>query len=352
MFRTRILAAAATLVVAVSAAACARSSTEALPLDGPTPPELSLLYEQAQSAGETRVVFYGPQAKDLEPAFDLFHRRFPSITVEAVGLFGPQLDAKVHTEASTGQRTGDLVQVANTPVPFAREGLCQAYRPPNTTQLAAPYSDLGDRVQASTTVPFGLLYNKSKVEHPPKGWNDLVSGSFHGTMAIANPTVGGIADALSAGLQSGTFTPDYLRALHDQALQVVSDGQAVGQAVASGQAGVGLFVPYIVYKQLRDKGIDVGFVFPVEGGTYISPFLNCLLAGSPHPNAAKLLEGWFFSAEAQSAVATLGQYGTTPGAPAPQGLPSLNTVNTMKLPSLSATYDGSAANVAVLKSIF
>lgn len=352
MFRTRTLALAAALLTALSCAACARSDTGAIPLQGATAPELTTLYQQAQDAGETSVVFYGPQAKDLEPIFDLFHRRFPALTVTAVGLFGPQLDTKVHTEAATGQRTGDLVQVANAPIPFAREGLCQPYRPPTANALDARYSDLDNRVLASTLVPFGLLYNKTKLDHPPAAWNDLTSGAYSGKMAIANPTVGGIADALAAGLQSGTFTADYLRTLAAQQLQVVSDGQAVGQAVATGQAAIGLFVPYVVYKQLRDKGIDVGFVFPVEGGTYTSPFLNCLLADSPHPNAAKLLESWFFSDEAQSALASIGQYGTSPTAPAPEGLPALASVNMMKLPSLSATYDGSQSGAAVLKTIF
>lgn len=352
MIRVRFPVAAATAVLLAACAACGTSANSSASVSGSTPAALASLYEQAVKAGQTTVVFYGPQAADLKNAFAVFEKRFPKITVDAVNLFGPQLDTKVQTEASTGKHSGDLVQVANDPISFAQAGLCQAYKPPTAGQVPTQYSDLNNQVIASTVIPFGILYNKDKISSPPKSWADLVSGKYKNQMVVADPTVGGVSDAMSAGLVSGTFTEDYLRKLKEQGLQTVADGQAAAQAVATGQAGIGIFLPAVVYEQMHAKGVNVGFTFPVQGGTYLSPFLNCLLKGAPHPTAAKLLESWFFTAEGQSAQADLGQYSTVPGAPAPAGLPALSSVQQMKLPSLSETFTQSAAERTSLQSVF
>jgi ABC-type Fe3+ transport system substrate-binding protein len=343
MISNRLLRAVPAVVAVTLVAACSSSNagTDQLKSVGSTAPALAKLYDAAVSAGETKVVFYGPQATDLKPAFALFEKRFPKIHVEAVSLFGPQLDTKLHTEASTGKHSGDLVQVANAPISFARDGLCQSYRPPTSQSVDARYADLNDQVIASTVIPFGILYNKDVVHTPPKSWEDVVSGRYKGQIVMADPSVGGVADAASAGLVSGTFSEDFLRKLAAQDIQVASDGQTAAQAVATGQKGMALFLPDVVQQQLSAKGVNVGFAFPLESGNYVSPFLNCLLAKAPDPNAAKLLESWFFTNEAAQAMAAIGQYSTVKDAPAPAGLPPLAKVQQMNLPSLAQTFDAS-----------
>jgi ABC-type Fe3+ transport system substrate-binding protein len=338
-----LLRAVPAVVALALVAACGSTTTGGadLKLEGSTDPSLTALYDAAVKAGETKVVFYGPQATDLKPAFDLFEKRFPKIDVQAVSLFGPQLDTKLHTEASTNKHSADLVQVANAPISFARDGLCQSYRPPTASDVDARYADLDDQVIASTAIPFGILYNKNVVKNPPTSWDDVISGDYKGQIVMADPSVGGVADAGSAGLVSGTFTEDFLRKLNAQDIQTVSDGQTAAQAVATGQKGLALFLPDAVYQQLSAKGVNVGFAFPLKSGNYVSPFLNCLVTDAPHPDAAKLLESWFFTTEAAGALAAIGQYSTVTGVEGPKGLPSLADVAQMHLPSLAETFDES-----------
>lgn len=295
--------------------------------------ELQRLYDQAEQAGENELVIYGSRAVQLRPLFDLFEQRYPTISIEAIEAFGPELQTRLDQEFVSGQHVGDISWTGNRTTFFnADQGRFAQFRPSTAEELDDRYVDQGETYTVPFFSGFGIGYNTDLVsaEEAPQGWRDLLDPRWRGgKICLGNPKQsGGEVDVFTYMLndpQSG-FDEQYLRDLAAQEPRI-TDGSVVAQNVATGQCEVGLVYTTDEIHEQQATGAPVELTYPVEDGSHGSYGYLALIDGAPHPNAARLFATWMLTPGVADWLAGNGFYATLPGSDPPQGLPPLEELN-------------------------
>ena len=141
----------------------------------------------------------------------------------------------------------------------------------------------------------------------PRTWDDLLDPLLDGQISTASPRTSGTAYT-AMSLQIDRLGEDagreYLAALYEQVLQFTRSGTAPAQVVARGETAVAItFAPYC--EAARADGSEVEVVIP-EDATGYEVGAVAILAGAPHPEAARKYLDFALSAEGQLAGATSG----------------------------------------------
>jgi iron(III) transport system substrate-binding protein len=313
---------------------------------------LKSLYDVANTAGEREVVVYNPNTNANAPIFDAFSKRFPNIKIVGVDLFGPKLTTRLEAEAASGQAAGDVLYTTATDMPdYASKGLLVSFTPTTAAGIDQKYVGQDNKWFDWTLTVSGPFYNKAylKAADAPKSWQELVDPKWKKQLSISTLlSASGTGQALTALTLAGKIDQAWFRHLAaNQPVVSQANAQAI-QAVASGQATIGLDVPYHFFKAAVKKGAPFEFIFPTEGVISI-PLNEALLNHAPHPNAAKLFINWLFSTEAQTLLAEIGMQGTMPDAPKVAGAPEGLVFNVMDWRTLISKYP---AQLAMYKEIF
>jgi ABC-type Fe3+ transport system substrate-binding protein len=98
----------------------------------------------------------------------------------------------------------------------------------------------------------------------------------------------------------------------------------------SGEIKVALCaLSYAVYRYREIEKAPIEGIWPAEGvPVNLAPLV--ILAGAPHPNAAKLFVDWAFSAEGQHEMSRLvGAYSARRDVPSPVGQPAWGSFNAL-----------------------
>jgi len=313
---------------------------------------LKPLYDAAVAAGEVELVVYNPNTSANMPIFAAFSARFPTIKVVGVDLFGPKLTSRLEAEASSGQAAGDIVYTTSNDMPeYAGKGFLASYAPETTAGLDEKFVGTNRMWFDWTLTVSGPFYNKSYIKpaDAPKSWRELADRKWSKQISISTlQSVSGTGQALTALTIAGKLDRAWFEGLAaNRPIVSQANAQAI-QAVASGQATLGLDVPYHFFKAAAKKGAPFEFIFPEEGVISI-PLNEAILAKAPHPNAAKLFATWLFSAEVQALLADIGMQGTMPDAPKVVGAPQGLAFNVMDWRTLIAKYP---AQLEMYKQVF
>jgi len=130
----------------------------------------------------------------------------------------------------------------------------------------------------------------------PKNYQDLLDPKWKEKIVLQNPSVGGRGSGWFRAVYK-ELGLDYMKALTRQVVIVANTNDSV-DAVARGQYPLALAPATNRGSQLINEGAPVKFAHPAEG-SHITTNGVCLIANSPHPNAARLFLDWFFSREGQ-----------------------------------------------------
>ncbi len=130
----------------------------------------------------------------------------------------------------------------------------------------------------------------------PKSYKDLLNSKWKEKIVLQDPSKGGRGSGWFRAVYK-ELGLDYMKALAKQVVIVANTNDSV-DAVARGQYPLALAPATNRGRQLINEGAPVKFAHPAEG-SHITTNGVCLIANSPHPNAAKLFLDWFFSKEGQ-----------------------------------------------------
>lgn len=313
---------------------------------------LKSLYDAAVAAGEREVVVYNPNTAANTSIFAAFSARFPTIKVVGADLFGPKLTSRLEAEAASGQAAGDIVYSTPNEMPeYAAKGFLASYTPATAAGIDEKYVGTNKTWYDWTLTVSGPFYNKTYVKpaDAPKTWKALVDRKWDKQLSISSlQSITGTGQALTALSLAGKLDRAWFEALAaNHPIVSQANAQAI-QAVASGQATIGLDVPYHFFKAAAKKGAPFEFIFPEEGVISI-PLNEAVLAKAPHPNAARLFANWLFSVEAQTLLAEIGMQGTMPDAPKVVGAPAGLVFNVMDWRTLVDKYP---AQLEMYKQVF
>lgn len=365
--RTRFAVGGLALALAMTVAACGgggngasasaggSQSASGSPDYGSFASSIKSLYAAAKQAGETQVVIYGATVESNKPIYDEFTKQFPGITVGGQQAFGPQLVSRVHGEVASGKHVGDLTDTGNTTtLQFQSEGL---YQPTgiDVSSVDPEYVGSDGMFFADTLSPFVIIYNTTKLDKKdyPKNWHSILDPKYKGQMVITDPTINGPSmDVFANMIHDGRYTQDFVDKFAATQPHLVASPPLAEQQVATGQSAIGWPDTLVSAEQAKAKGAPIGIVFPMDDGTLFGPTYAALLKGAPHPNAAKLLLEWELSPAGQKAIAANHTYSAVKGAPAPNGYPTREKIDTLKIIPLSEVIQADAAQVAADKKSF
>ncbi|MCU1477482.1 MAG: extracellular solute-binding protein [Subtercola sp.] len=370
MRRTRTLVVAAAVAAALSLAGCSSSGSTSGGSENLADANTALgdasvvaamdqLYKDAIAAGQTTITVYGPGETAKQQIYDnVFSKRYPQIKVTGVQAAGPDFAAKLTAEAASGQHIADLVQAGDTSiVPAIKNGWIDPFTPVNVAGRvdAAKFSDPTNAVWAASSSTFGYLYNTDKMKEAdaPKGWLDLTNPKYQGLMTNEPVNKAGASfGALTQLLYAGVIDSTWLSKLQGQNIAFQNDAATAANSVATGEHSLVPFYTMDNYLLLKATGAPVGFVFPTQDGVHLSSHYLGLVKGSKNPIAAKLLETWLFTPEAQQAAADIGYYPSVNGEPGPQGQPSVDKLDLLKSYSLADLTAMNTKNLAAVKVAF
>ncbi|MFO0963046.1 MAG: extracellular solute-binding protein [Phycisphaerales bacterium] len=252
---------------------------------------------------ESVTIYTSADEQVARPVFERFERET-----------GIRVDAKFDGEATKTTGLANLLrsererpradifwsneQAAN--VALALEGLTVASGAPAAATWPAAWRDPQGRWCAFAARARVIVYRPDRVAQPPQRWAELADPKWMGRVAIADPRFGttrshfgAMAAYWNAHPDAGSFDA-FCTALAANEPRVLTSGNAgVIDAVARGEAELGATdTDDVLAAQAR--GLPVAMVFPrhapggvAGGGTFLIPNTVAMVAGAPHPEAAR-----------------------------------------------------------------
>ena len=183
---------------------------------------------------------------------------------------------------------------------------CPQTSPPDALKFPAQYRDPEGYYfvwRASLSV-MGYNTNLVKDTEAPKSYADLLDPKWKGKLTKSHPSYSGTS-------LTGTFAItkalgwDYLDKLSKQGVQQLQSTTATPKSIASGERAVMVDGnEYNMFIEIDAKS-PVKIIYPQEGTPFVtSP--TAIFAGAPHPNAARVLQNFLYTARAQQLLVDRG----------------------------------------------
>lgn len=309
---TKVLAAVTLSSAALMMAGCQAASTPEG--DGET------------AAAPTSVVLYTSEAASSEKIAAAFTAD-TGIKVDLITGASGELLSRVSGEAGNPQGdvylSGCLAIADNT-------DLFTVYEAPTFDRIGEQF--LGDSTPSPALAWLtGLMYNSDRVAAAdvPTSYKGLADEKWRGQIAIADPAASSAAFyQIMAIYNVGGW--DLVRDVAKNF--VISDNSAGPRAVSDGELSLGLFNESAAAPYRSNAQVDM--VYPKEG---VIAGVTCIaeITGSKRSDAAHAFIDWFLGDDGQKVVATelSGVRPVITGAPDPNGLPPIEDIKVVSLPS-------------------
>lgn len=165
--------------------------------------------------------------------------------------------------------------------------------------------------------PYGIVYHPRLYQRlglpPPKDWDDLLHPKLKGQVAQCAPTRSSSSHATYEvilqrdGDQKGW---EFLKRLGANTGMFTARSRDVPSVVAKGEFAAGFAVPSYMAFEDRLAGFDLMFVAPKTA--WITPEPMAIIAGAPHPKAARAFIEYLLSERGQKVAMERGVFPITP----------------------------------------
>jgi iron(III) transport system substrate-binding protein len=287
---------------ASAASAAGMVFAEPLRAAAPPPTEVtSALVEAARKEG--KVSFY--TALELTTAERLsrtFEAKYPGIAVRVERSGAERIFQRIAQEQGSGIHA---VDVANSTDPahyldWKKHGWLAPYVPDDVAKHFPADQIDPDGMHATScawTEAIGYNTNLVKREDAPKSYADLLDPKWQGKIVKGHPGYSGAILTATFVLARDLGWP-YLEKLAQQRVMQVQSAADPPKKILLGERAVMADGNDYNLVLLKDQGKPVEVVYATEG----SPLIivpSGIFQGAPNPNAARLFQSFFFSAEAQ-----------------------------------------------------
>lgn len=317
----KLLAAAALLAVPFAPAAA-----DSLKLQGPA---FEALYKAAVDAKEDEVVYYtAARTEEAKLLSELWKENFPQIGLKIVGKKAPDLITQVEAEKAAGGTRNDVATMTQPYVAdlWKKKGYYEPYKVSSFDKLG-DYADKDGAYYSTGVFLLPVAYNDRSLTDRtalPHTLNDFLDPKWKGKIAIAHPGTSGNTLTFFLGMmQLGKIDWSFLEKLAKQNVMFVRGAPDALRAVASGERVISPVISSFNVLVGREGGQSVDF-YGLDEGTMITEQPTGIMAGAPHPNAAKLLLEVLTSVRGQELQADAGKYWPTNiDAKPSEGMPKL-----------------------------
>ncbi len=290
-------------VLKVSAASAA-GLVFAEPLRAAAPPPTAVtpaLIEAARKEG--KVAFYTAlELPTAERLAKVFEAKYPGIAVRVERSGAERIFQRIAQEQGSGIKA---VDVANSTDPahyldWKKNSWLAAYLPEDVARHF-PTDQVDPEGMHATSCAWlqaiGYNTNLVKAADAPKSYADLLDPKWQGKLVKGHP-------GYSGAIMTATFvlTRDlgwaYLERLAQQKVMQVQSAADPPKKILLGERAIMADGNDYNLVLLKDQGKPVEVVYPTEGAPLII-VPSGIFRGAPNPNAAKLFQSFFFSAETQ-----------------------------------------------------
>jgi len=280
-------------------------TARAAPAPGKITPEL---IEAAKKEG--KAVWY--TAVDLPVAERIaksFEAKYPGIDMRVERSGGERIFQRVGQEYASNIHAVDVLHSSDAAhfIVWKRDGIFAPYVPEDVALHYPMEQRDPDGLFASWRVWLSVIgYNTKlvKATDAPKSFADLLDPKWMGKIVKGHPGYSGTI--MTATFQiSRDLGWEYFEKLSRQKVMQVQSSADPPKKLALGERAVMADGNEYNLFQLKEKGEPVEIVYPTEGTPLIiGP--SGVPKDAPHPNAARLLQSYLFSAEAQQLMVDFG----------------------------------------------
>lgn len=290
------------------------------------------LIEAAKKEG--KVNFYTAMEINIAQQFSkAFETKFPGISVKVERSGSERVFSRIAQEYSSKITNVDIVNTTDAAHVYAwkNQGWLAPYVPADAAaSFDAAYKDKDGQFAVVRVVFVAIAYNTQlvKPEDAPKGFKDLLDPKWTGKLVKAHPSYSG-AIMTATYAMARDLGWGYFEALAKQKIMQVQSAVDPPKKVALGERAVMADgADYIAFLE-KEKGSPIQLVYPVEGAPIInSP--NAIFKAAPNPNAARLFQNWFCTAEGQEKLVEIsGQYAPHTSVKSKPGRPQLKDIKIM-----------------------
>ena len=232
---------------------------------------------------------------------DAFMRKYPEIQLDYYSAGAGKIMAKLAIERHAGRIMADVLWTSEVPdfYQLKAEGLLEKYISPEASAVISPVSDPDGYFTAARLSTIGICYDITRINNPPRTWEDLVKPEFRDAFGIADPAISGTS-MLSVSMIVKNLGWDYIRKLRANGAKMGQGATQVVDDTAVGDLAACLAVDYIAINKILD-GAPLGFVYLDKIMVIPSPV--AILKGTPNSKAAKAFVDFLLSREGQTIVA-------------------------------------------------
>jgi iron(III) transport system substrate-binding protein len=274
------------------------------PIKAAAPPPVAVtpaLIEAAKKEG--KVSFYS--ALELTTAERLarnFEAKYPGISVRVERSGAERIFQRIAQEQGSGI---NAVDVANSTDPahyldWKKNDWLQAYVPEDVAKHFPADQVDPDGTHATSCAWLEVIgYNTTLVkrEEAPKSYADLLDPKWQGKIVKGHPGYSGAIMTATFVLSRELGWP-YLEKLAQQKVMQVQSAADPPKKVLLGERAIMADGNDYNLVLLKDQGKPVEVVYPTEGSPLIIVPVG-VFQSAPNPNAARLFQSFFFSAETQ-----------------------------------------------------
>jgi iron(III) transport system substrate-binding protein len=288
----------------------------------------------AAAAKEGKVVWYtAVDVKVAEAIAKVFRAEYPNITIEVERSGSERVFQRINQEYQSGIKNVDVVNSSDSShfIFWKQQKWLAQHTPPDVRRYPAQFKD-PDGYYATWRATLSVMgYNTKLVDakDAPAGYLDLLDPKWKGKLVKAHPGYSGTS-------LTGTFAItkllgwDYLEKLSKQGVQQLQSTTATPKSIASGERAVMVDGnEYNMFIEIDAKS-PVKIIYPVEGTPFVtSP--TAVFADAPHPNAARVLQNFLYTAKVQQmAVDEGGTRSAHPDVKDPPGRTPLSQIKLLR----------------------
>jgi iron(III) transport system substrate-binding protein len=256
----------------------------------------------AAAEKEGKVVWYASvDVKVAEGVAKAFREAYPKIPVEVERSGSERVFQRINQEHQSGIKNVDVVNSSDAShfMFWKQQKWLASHTPPDVKRFAPQYKD-PDGYYATWRATLSVMaYNTNLVPEndTPKGYLDLLDPKWKGKLTKAHPGYSGTA-------LTGTYALvkvlgwDYFEKLAKQGVQQLQSTTATPKSIASGERAVMVDGnEYNMFIEIAKKS-PVKIIYAKEGTPFVaSP--TAIFADAPHPNAARVLQNFLYTAKIQ-----------------------------------------------------
>ena len=263
----------------------------------------------AAAEKEGKAVWYtSVDVKVAEGLAKAFREQYPKIEIDVERSGSERVFQRINQEYQSNIKNVDVVNSSDAShfIFWKQQKWLASHIPPDVNRFPAQYKDPDGYYAAwrSSLSVMGYNTNLVKESEAPKSYADLLDPKWKGKLTKSHPSYSGTS-------LTGTFAMtkvlgwDYLEKLAKQGVQQLQSTTATPKSIASGERAVMVDGnEYNMFIEIDAKS-PVKIIYAKEGTPFVtSP--TAIFADAPHPNAARVLQNFLYTAKAQQLLVDKG----------------------------------------------